>query len=179
MCDGELATTGVCENCSVPFSRAWCVGVRDGSLQRLVGLYKFQNAYAARYDIVDLLDARIDSLPLNTIVIPVPTIRRHIRERGYDHVWEVAKLFAKRRGLKLSTALQRSGTTKQRGMDRVTRDAQAKHAFVVNGVLDPVPYLLIDDVVTTGATVQYAAKALIDAGASAVWVGVVCRQSLD
>ena len=178
-CGGGLTVLGVCESCSVPYSRAWCVGLRAGSLQRLVGLYKFKNAYAARNDIVDMLDARIDMLPSNVIVVPVPTVSGHIRERGYDHMFEIAKLFARRRGLKMETALGRRGVSKQRGAGRSTRDAQAKDAFITSGTLGHAPYLLLDDVVTTGATVKYASKALINAGASEVWVGVVCRQSID
>ena len=178
-CGKNVAATGVCINCSVPYARAWCGGVREGKLQRLVGLYKFQNAYAARTDIADVLDARIDMLPSHTVVVPVPTIPSHVRMRGYDHMLEVAKLFANRRGLKMETVLVRSGISKQRGANSAARDAQAKRAFAVNGTVDFVPHLLLDDVVTTGATVRYASKALMDAGASEVWLGIVCRQSID
>jgi predicted amidophosphoribosyltransferase len=46
--------------------------------------------------------------------------------------------------------------------------------------LDEAPvYLLIDDVVTTNATLRYAADALMTAGAKTVWVGVAARQPLD
>jgi len=42
-----------------------------------------------------------------------------------------------------------------------------------------VPYLLVDDVMTTGSTLKYAARALKQAGASQVWVAVIARQTLD
>jgi len=68
----------------------------------------------------------------------------------------------------------------QRHASAVERDRQAKAAFAVKGAITKhVPYVLVDDVVTTGATIKYAAQALLDAGASQVWVAVVARQTLD
>jgi len=68
----------------------------------------------------------------------------------------------------------------QRGAGRRTRTEQAKKAFQCATSLDPKAiYILVDDVITTGATVKYAAKTLLDAGASTVWVASISRQPLD
>lgn len=57
---------------------------------------------------------------------------------------------------------------------------QAKGAFTCKASLDTdVPYLLIDDIVTTNSTLRYAAQALKGGGASQVWVAVVAHQPLD
>ncbi|MNH40046.1 DNA utilization protein GntX [compost metagenome] len=66
--------------------------------------------------------------------------------------------------------------TKQRDANRAVRAAQAKRAFKARSSTDSHCYLLIDDVVTTGATIKYAAKALRDAGAKDVWVAAIARQ---
>jgi len=164
----------------VSYERAWCVGERSGVLQRLVGDFKFQNMYAAHIPLAQLLDERISELPSNTIVVPVPTIAAHIRERGYDHTKLIAKRIARRRKLRMQTALIRVTTTKQRDASRKDRLKQAKAAFAANGHIDETAnYLIIDDVVTTGATMYYAAQTLQAAGAQHIWVATIARQTLD
>jgi competence protein ComFC len=179
-CRGLADETGVCHRCKVPYSRAWCVGERSGILQRLVGDFKFQNMYAAYIPLAQLLDERMSDLPPNTIIVPVPTVPSHIRERGYDHSRLIAQWIAKRRGLKMQTLLTRATNTKQRDASRKDRIKQAKAAFVFKGVIDEdTHYLIVDDVVTTGATVYYAAETLRVAGAQHIWVAAIARQTLD
>jgi ComF family protein len=128
----------------------------------------------------DLLLEKIDQLPSGTIVVPIPTVSAHIRQRGYDHSKLIAKYIARKRGLKYNQALERVTATKQRGASKAVREKQARKAFAVRGSITPdVPYLLIDDVVTTGATMRYAAQALLDGGASHVWAAAIARQPLD
>jgi ComF family protein len=171
-----LISTENCDNCQLPYSRAWCVGERTATLQYLIGGFKFQNVYAAHEPLAGLLDQCISTLPKDTIIVPVPTAPAHIRERGYDHTLLIARAFAKKRRLKVRQVLRRVGTSKQRGVGRLQREQQAKAAFASMRLDPSVPYLLIDDVVTTGATLKYAAKALESAGASSIWAGVIARQ---
>lgn len=178
-CGRDKGAAEVCNSCRLPYSKTWCVGERSDILQRLIGIFKFQNAYAARHDLAALLLGRLPQLPANTIVVPVPTVASHIRERGFDHAYELARMVAKKRGLACQQVLSRMTSTKQRDASRSARIQQAKRAFEVRRTVAAVPCLLIDDVVTTGATVRYAAKALKDAGASEVWVAVIARQPLD
>ena len=169
-----------CDDCNLPYSRAWCVGERSGELRKLIDDFKFENLYAAHKSLASLLDARIEQLPSSTIIVPVPTITSHIRQRGYDHTLLIARALAKKRGVKARQILRRVTSSSQRGADKATRITQAKAAFAVNKkVNDHQPYLLVDDITTTGATLKYAARALRDAGAKDVWVAVVARQPLD
>ena len=164
----------------MPYSKAWYVGPRKDTLQRLVGLYKFERLRAAHRNLGDLLLATVPDLPSDVVVVPIPTVAGHIRERGYDHMLLVSQYFAKQRGLGVSRILKRSTRTKQRQASADVRNIQAKSAFTVRGKLPgDVPYLLVDDVMTTGSTLKYAARALKQAGASQVWVAVIARQTLD
>lgn len=71
----------------------------------------------------------------------------------------------------------RRTSTKQRGASRRERIAQAKQAFRLISTIEPDrPYLIVDDIVTTGSTLKYAAQLLRDAGATEIWVAVVARQ---
>lgn len=170
----------LCNTCRVPYERAWVVGERDGVLQRLVGLYKFERAQSAHRDLGDLILGVLPELPADTVIIPVPTTSGRIRERGYDHMLLIAKYVAKVRGLECKQLVRRKTDTKQRQSTAKQRAIQAKRAFVVHDRIDAHrPYLLIDDVVTTGATIKYAARALRDAGAKHVWVAVIARQTLS
>jgi len=146
----------------------------------LIDHFKFERAKAAYKVAADLLLETIPELPAETIIVPIPTVRAHIRERGYDHTFLVAKRIAKQRHLKLSPVLKRKTATEQKGTDAKERDRQAKSAFRVEGSLQPsIPYLLIDDVVTTGSTLRYGAKALQRAGARDIWVAALAKQPLD
>jgi predicted amidophosphoribosyltransferase len=120
-------------------------------------------------------------LPAETIIVPIPTIAAHVRQRGYDHIQLVARQFAKLRGgMSFERPLERISTASQRGANKRQRFTQAESAFrVTTSLKADRPYLLIDDVVTTNATLRYAALALRDAGAQQVWVAVIARQPLD
>lgn len=169
----------ICTSCKTYFEKAWFVGERAGGLQRLVGLYKFERAKNAYRILAELLSETLPDLPNDTVIVPVPTTPPRIRERGYDHMLLVAKRLAKLRNLRCSQLIERVTGTKQRQANAKLREQQAKQAFVVKNMIDPdVPYLILDDVVTTGATIRYCAKALTDAGAKHIWVGVVARQIL-
>lgn len=178
---GRPSLSGACPSCRLPYSRAWCYGDREGALRHIIDRYKFYNAKGAYRVLGEMLSDCVGDLPSNTVVVPVPTVHSHVRQRGYDHAKLLAQYMAKDRGLALMPLVIRTTSTKQRDASRTVRFSQAKSAFKVEATLDPdIPYLLVDDVVTTGATLYYATKALRDAGAKVVWVAVVARQpSID
>lgn len=179
-CNEPITATGVCGKCILPYSKAWCVGERTDTLEKLINGYKFERMKRAYIPLGDLILEKIDYIPPETIVVPVPTVNAHIRERGYDHALLIAKYIARKRGLKYEETLRRLTSAKQRGATKAVREKQAKQAFALRKSIKPdVSYLLIDDVVTTGATVKYAAQALKDGGAEHVWVAAIARQPLD
>ena len=178
---GIAGKQGLGKECSdVPYERAWCVAPRHDVLQRLLDDYKFANTKAAFKPLAGLLHEHMPELPPNVHIVPVPTVNSHIRQRGYDHTLLLSRRFAKRRSLPVSPVLHRATNTMQRGANKRQRIKQAKVAFVCHETLDAETiYLLIDDVITTGATVRFAAQTLVDAGAQTVWVASISRQTLD
>lgn len=146
-------------------------------MEHLIDGYKFSRAKALHLNLADLLDATLPELPRGVIIAPIPTISTHVRQRGYDHTLLIAKELARRKGLALQRPLARQHSAKQLGASRSERIKQARTAFRLEGPIDPREiYLLIDDVYTTGATLQYGAQALRDAGVQDVWVAVLARQ---
>ncbi len=177
VCGRPTVGNCICRHCPAYYDRIWVVGERTGVLRRVIGLYKFERAKDAYRLIGDLLLGVLPVLPVGTVIVPIPTVSKHIRERGYDHMWLIANYVAKAQGLRCDKLLHRKTNTKQRQASAQMRRDQAKNAFEVRVKLDPsVPYLIIDDVVTTGATIEFAAKRLRKAGARQVWVAVVARQ---
>jgi predicted amidophosphoribosyltransferase len=108
----------------------------------------------------------------------VPTAPKNVRFRGYDHMALVARALAKRRGWTVSTALRRrSNVTQHFAKTATERRRHAKDFFEVRGSVNiDQPHLVIDDIFTTGSTVEAAADCLKQAGATEVWVGVIARQ---
>ncbi|MEI7539756.1 MAG: phosphoribosyltransferase family protein [Candidatus Saccharibacteria bacterium] len=180
VCHRPTGRNWLCNTCKVPYERVWVVGERTGILQRLIGLYKFERVRSAHKTLGDLLLEVLPELPNNVVIVPIPTTSGRIRERGYDHMLLIADYIAKARGLKCSQLLARATNTKQRQANMKQRLVQAKSAFRVNSDIDEDSIcLLVDDVITTGATIKYAARALHDAGARHVWVALIARQTLD
>jgi competence protein ComFC len=180
VCNRPTASTWLCENCKMPYEKAFVVGDRNGALQRLIGLYKFERAKSAYKPLGDLLLSILPEMPASTVIVPIPTTNSRIRERGYDHMYLIARYIAQARGHKCQKLILRKTNTKQRHSNATKRDSQAKNAFYVQNKIDTdTPYLIIDDVKTTGATIKYASQALRDAGAKHVWVAVIAKQTLD
>lgn len=180
-CRTLSAVDNVCSVCQrrFPYSKAWVVGERSDVLRRLLDDYKFERRIAAAKVCAELLDSILPVLPPETIVTYIPTSTTHIRQRGYDHAQLIAKRFAKRRGLVCRATLLRNGHSVQHGSSRAERIKQADAAYTLKPIEEDVPFLMIDDIFTTGATVTAASRLLIDAGASEVWLGIIARQPLD
>lgn len=180
LCRGPQAHEGECGSCALPYSHAWYVGDRRGTLDNLVSASKFGSSRAGCDMQAELIDDILPKLPDNTVIVPVPTIARHVRERGYGHAERIARTLARRRNVAASELIGRKVQYVQHGATRSERKRQAADSYVVKSKIDPdATYLLVDDVFTTGFTVQYVAQALRDAGASDVWIAVTSRQPID
>ena len=150
-----------CPSCSLPFDKQWLLGYWGDAWKGLVSEYKYSavRAYAAEF--AELLAERLPVTTDPIVIVPLPTIRKHIRERGMDHVYLIAKKLAKIRCWKVEKILVRKNNTVQVGRGRSERQKQAKNAYKIGGVVDDsVRYLLLDDVWTTGSSICAAAELL-------------------
>jgi ComF family protein len=174
------AVKGVCDDHKAAFNQAWVVGTRSGPLQRLIGGFKFRNMKASSFELAELLHKRLPQLPRLTVFVPIPTTAAHIRERGYDHMLLIAQQLGRLRHSPVQQLLVRNNGLTQHHANRKDRLAQAATAFKVAGKINPdATYIILDDVVTTGATIQQAARLLQNAGAVIIWVAATSRQPLD
>lgn len=107
------------------------------------------------------------------VVIPVATTRARMRERGYNQAEAIARAYAAATGRRCLPVLERTrGAETQVALQPAERRANVAGAFAVrrdaSAVLDGAHVILVDDVLTTGATVLAAADALRRGGARAV-----------
>lgn len=112
------------------------------------------------------------------VVIPVPLHARRERERGFNQAEILAKIFSEKFGLVVNKNLQRGlYTTQQAKLSREQRLLNLKDAFVFNkdDKVTPEKVLLVDDVFTTGVTMQECAKVLKNNGVKIVWGLVLAR----
>jgi ComF family protein len=156
---------------------AWCVGERRGALLASLDAYKFERTKAAAGEFARLLDATTPIIESECVVTSIPTAPSHIRVRGYDHAALIAQEFARLRGLPFLQMLDRESSGTQHFSTRRERFIDAKQAFTLRQSRPAV--FLIDDIVTTGATLEAATELLLEGGATRVYVGVIARQPLD
>jgi ComF family protein len=105
----------------------------------------------------------------DAVLVPVPLHARKVRERGFNQSLLLAQALARVGGGRVAELLQRAvDTPSQTAFDRQTRQANLKNAFalVAGARLTPdLKYVLVDDVFTTGSTLNSCARVLRRAGA--------------
>lgn len=190
---GALARVGVasekraevrCRRCDEEqFTAARSVGIYEGALRAAVLRLKHEPHIAARLS--DLLYEAQRRPPLSTatLVVPVPLHAARERERGFNQAAILARSLASRTRLPLDeqSVVRVTHTERHRAdMDARARRETVTEAFEVvrPRLIAGERVLLVDDVLTTGATVSACAGALKDAGASEVFVLTVARAAL-
>jgi predicted amidophosphoribosyltransferase len=102
------------------------------------------------------------------VLVPVPTHAARRRARGFDHAEHLARALAARTGLEIARCLVRSGKpTRQAGSSRAARRAPGRIDVRMRGD-PPLSVVLVDDVHTTGATLETCGRAVRRAGAYTV-----------
>lgn len=115
-------------------------------------------------DVDDLRATRLNLVAL----VPIPLGKERRKERGFNQVEEVANRAVRELGIKIETNLliRTRETVSQISLARGKREENMRGAFKATRRADPTyTYIVIDDVLTTGATLQSAVDALQDAGA--------------
>jgi ComF family protein len=165
-------------------------GPYTGRMRSAIHAFKYEGLRPAAHGLGLRLASAIATLapgaPAEMLVVPIPLHRSKFRRRGFNQAHLLAAHALRRLRhthpdwrLTLSSGLlqRRRATTSQAGLTWHQRRTNVLDAFTV-----PRPQtvkgrsiLLIDDIMTTGATARSAAKALLKAGATSVWVAALAR----
>jgi len=147
-----------------PASRA-VVALKDGGERRYAGV------------LAELLAASAEGwLASGDVLVPAPASPAAVRRRGFDHAADIARSLAALTGNPTARLLRATASADQRALGREERFANRAGVFALeSGVCMPVSVVLVDDVFTTGATSDAAARVLREAGAAEVRVLAVAR----
>ncbi|MEJ0053919.1 MAG: hypothetical protein WDN10_04335 [bacterium] len=118
-----------------------------------------------------LLDLGSEESFGKAVLVPIPLSRERLRSRGYNQAEAIALRAAKHAGIEVRADIlaRTRDTAPQTTLTGAGRRENLRGAFAATNPIDPsYTYILLDDVVTTGATLGSAADALLDAGAKRV-----------
>ena len=183
--DGAIDGTFTCANCEdrrFHFDCAVSCYRSTGFVRELVHRFKYDRCLYLRQPLAGWLaetldDARITAHPFDYLV-PVPLHAARMREREFNQAEVLAQLVAERHGERVLHALKRIRyTTTQTRLDREERMQNLRDAFRVrhSRTVSGSHLILVDDVFTTGSTVDECARVLKESGAASVRVITVAR----
>jgi ComF family protein len=151
-------------------------GAQHHPLARAVRALKFRGHRAVARTLGLAMAGIVPGGP-HDLVIPVPLHVSRLRERGYNQAALLARALARTAGLALLPGglVRRRATPAQADLDAGARRTNVRAAFVASSRVAGAAVVLVDDVLTTGATADACARALRDAGARGVSVVTVGR----
>lgn len=171
---------GPCRECGgrrFAFTEARCAALLEPPVSRAVVLLK--DACERRYAVplADLLaGAAAGWLAEGDVLVPVPASPAAVRRRGFDHALDIARALSARTHVPVMRALAARAGADQRALGREQRFENRLHAFTLAAVRElPSRVVLLDDVLTTGATLDAAARVLLAAGVEQVRALAVAR----
>ncbi|WP_454692250.1 ComF family protein [Achromobacter aloeverae] len=172
-----------CARCPPAYERVVAGGDYEAPADLLITRLKGERRFAMAGPLAALiLDALAQpgapARPAEAVLVPVPAARASLRRRGFNPAAEIARALARATGLPVRSSWLRrvAEGPRQASLDRAARLGGAVAAYACPVRLPPRPVLLVDDVMTTGATLDAAARALRAAGASTV-LGLVAMRA--
>lgn len=186
----SIINPGYVMNDMYGFEKLLVAGLKEGWFERLVRDFK----YKGRRDYGDFLAEKLGEVIFGEVkrieirkivLVPLPTIRKHIRERGFDHTlrlcFELENFLQKRLddfgiSVEYQSLLVRKNKTVQVGKEKKERVKQAEKAYGIREgveIENKTLYILVDDVTTTGASLAAAKKIL---QANLVWAAVLMKE---
>jgi ComF family protein len=179
--ESSLDPSGRCRLCRsglTQFDALYCVGGYSGRLRDLILLFKYEQMRPLAKPLGDFLRRGYPREAQFDMLVPMPLHWRRQRERGFNQAELLAEQLAPLSGLPVVTAVRRvKHTPRQAGLTGKQRRANVKGAFTVPkpALVRGKRVLLVDDVLTTGASANSCAQALKEAGASTVAILALAR----
>ena len=177
---GISNSSHLCGRCTLhppAYEKVYAVGLYDQSLRHAIHQFKYNRRVGLDRSLGVLLDRAVDRNLSIDLVVPVPLSHQRLQQRSYNQALLLAREFSRIRQLSVaSNFLVKSRETKsQQGLSAVQRGKNLRGAFQLRGDVSGMTVLLVDDVMTTGATVEACSQILSAGGAKSVYVAVIGR----
>ena len=160
------------------FTYVLAAGVFEGALKEMIHYMKFNNKKSAAKVAAGLIMERVDLKIFigADMIVPAPLSSASAAARGYNQTYEVAKYLAEKTGIPLVQSVRKvKETPAQNTLDRKDRLKNLKGAFEAKGAVEGKTVIVVDDVFTTGATINEIARTLKKASAAEVRGLVIAR----
>lgn len=177
ICNKLTNTPGVCRLCPSRLRRVQWLGRYQGVLKDLIWQMKFERQRAHARLFGDYLDEALPYVAEGTLVTAMPTASDRIRRRSFDQAALIARVFARYRKLSYQSLLERTSQVDLIGKSRSERIRLMRSSLRLSAsaLLQGKTVLIIDDVLTTGASLEAAAQLLRTNGAKHVDAAVVAH----
>ena len=142
----------------------------EGIYEDLLFALKFDCKRQAAEPIAKIMSKSAIDINKEAVLCPVPTAPSRIRQRGFDHTKLITKKISKNLNMEINSFLSRNTNTRQFGASRANRLRQMENEFYLakGSEVKNKDIVLIDDVITTGATLSGCARILKKSGAKSV-----------
>lgn len=176
----EEGSSHLCSQClrqSPPFARVFAYGLYERSLRDAIHQFKFNRKAGLDRSLGRLLEQAIDPALEIDLVVPVPLQNKRLKQRSYNQALLLAREVGRLRSWLVDSRLllKSRETEQQHDLPAKAREKNLRDAFHVLKDISDKRVLLVDDVMTTGATAAACSRVLVEKGAANVSVAVVAR----
>lgn len=181
-------STGLCNMCLLappPYDKAYTLFIYEMPITRLILELKFKHTLVNARVLGELLAFHIQhhwykAKPLPSVIIPVPLHAKRLQERGFNQALEIARPIAKalKLPIDMTSCVRSKATLAQATLAASNRKQNIKNAFTIRKSFAGKRVAIIDDVITTGSTMNEFCRNLQQYGADSIDVWCVARPKM-
>jgi competence protein ComFC len=171
----EPDVEGICYKCKSKITfcneEELCIGYYKGPLKELILAFKYKKDFSAGEVLVSLIEKKIQGIERDYYLTFIPISKESLKERGFNQCEYLAKELGFRNNLKVMDTLEKVKETKiQKTLSKEERSVNLQGAFKgkVGNRVKGNKFILIDDVITTGATIEDGIRELKKNGAKEI-----------
>ena len=166
---------GICLSRPPRYSRTLAVLSYEFPVDALMQSLKYQGNIALAATFANLLVEASKRIERPDFIVPVPLHPARLKERGFNQAMEIGRIVSKKTGIELAECRKTRDTPSQTALPLKEREKNVRNAFACDLEFDSSHVAILDDVMTTGSTVNELARMLLERSAGDVSVWTVAR----